>query len=456
MKQQGKKKRVSLILLSLLIFFAILVFGAFGFIWWVNAIVKSKAFADYASKIVEKYTAITGSFEPFMFYGFGLETSSYKGKGNKESPIASIAIAPLTVQLRSIGIFGRPWIIRSIELGDLSVVLQNPELPPERKTEKLPTAAALKNNKEKTVSIEKISIKNLSLSWPATMGGGGQVSGMELNVLPKEENWDINAHRGVLLLNSLPELSLENIKGLLTKTSFEVSETTLHLKSDPKVTVLIQGTMALVPPQKTHLNLSLHQIPLDSILIGSLRNELKGYLRGNIGLNAESDIAKTYHGEGEMFIDQGRLVHLTFLTNIDSFLNLHRLEDIPLTVAHFLITLEPNTIKLHHIDWQSEDTMMLTGWVTLVKKNVTGTLMLGLRSDWIQKLPGLGAQLFNAAADGFFWTEIHLSGTIDDIHEDFSPRLNQAVQGIIKKGIEREIQRQVPERIFRNIIPNFP
>lgn len=157
-----------------------------------------------------------------------------------------------------------------------------------------------------------------------------------------------------------------------------------------------------------------------------------------------------------MFIDQGRLVHLTFLTNIDSFLNLHRLEDIPLTVAHFLVTLEPNTIKLHHIDWQSEDTMKLTGWVTLVEKNVTGTLMLGLRSDWIQKLPGLGAQLFNAGADRFFWTEIHLSGTIDDIHEDFSPRLNQAVQGIIKKGIEREIQRQVPGRIFRNIIPNFP
>ncbi|TFE72520.1 hypothetical protein [Methylacidiphilum caldifontis] len=455
MKQKSKGGKKHIILLFFFILFTLLILISVSFIYWVNGIVKSKAFADYAAKIVEKYTAISGQFEPFSFYGFGLETQGYKGKGSKESPVELISIHPIAVQLSSLGIWGRPWIVRSIELGNLSIDLQTPELPAERKTEKIPLASPY-SNKEEAVLLEKIQVRSLDLKWPTSMGGGGEIKDIELNIVSQKEKWLINGNKGLLLLKSFPELAIEEIKAFLDRTSIDLSKGKLHLNGFPKSLVTTEGTIGLLPTQNTHIDLSLNQIPLEAVLNEPLRNELKGNLRGTIGINASHDIMKTYHGEGELYIDQGRLVHVPFLTNLDSFLKLNRLEDIPLSVARNAVTLEPNTIKLHNIDWQSEDTMKMTGWITLVGQKVSGILMLGIRADWIPRLPGLGGKLFNPGEGGYFWTEIHLSGTLNDLHEDFSPRLNNAVQGILQKGIEKEIQRQVPGRIFKNILPNFP
>lgn len=454
MEKKVKRKKGRLFLLLLLAFFALLFLSVTGFIFWVNGIVKSQAFANFASKVVEKHTGISGRFEPFSFYGFGLETGGYEGRGSKESPIELISIKPIAVQLSSIGILGHPWIVRSIDLGDLSIDLQTPELPPERKTEKIPLASS--PNKEEALSIEKIHVKSLDLKWPPSMGGGGEIKDIELNISSQQANWLIYGSKGFARLQSIPPLSIEKIKALLSRSSIDLSEAKLHLQAFPRSLVSTEGSIGLVPTHNTHLNLSLKEIPLEAILTEPLKNELRGDLRGTIGINATNDLMKSYHGEGELYIDRGRLVHVSFLTSLDSFLKLHQLEDIPLTVAHNSISLEPNIVKLHNIDWQSENTIKMTGWITLAGKVVSGTLLLGIRADWIPRLPGLGGKLFNPGEGGYFWTEIHLSGTLNDIHEDFSPRLNNAVQGILQKGIEREIQKQVPGRIFRNILPNFP
>jgi hypothetical protein len=54
---------------------------------------------------------------------------------------------------------------------------------------------------------------------------------------------------------------------------------------------------------------------------------------------------------------------------------------------------------------------------------IDGHLKLGLPTTAVSKWPKLQTDVFSVAQDDFSWTDVHVTGTPDQLQEDLSPRL---------------------------------
>jgi hypothetical protein len=54
---------------------------------------------------------------------------------------------------------------------------------------------------------------------------------------------------------------------------------------------------------------------------------------------------------------------------------------------------------------------------------VDGRLKVGLPDALASKWPQLQAAVFSSQADDYGWTDVHLTGTPDNLQEDLTPRL---------------------------------
>jgi hypothetical protein len=77
---------------------------------------------------------------------------------------------------------------------------------------------------------------------------------------------------------------------------------------------------------------------------------------------------------------------------------------------------------LPHEDAQRRGKFRIEGEMSIEQRRLRGTIRLGLTREYLDWLPN-PEEVFSRKQDGYLWTNVHLSGTIDDPGQDLSPRI---------------------------------
>jgi hypothetical protein len=87
---------------------------------------------------------------------------------------------------------------------------------------------------------------------------------------------------------------------------------------------------------------------------------------------------------------------------------------------------EPERIELRSIDLQSRGLLAASGELDIIGRDLQGLLQLGVARAALAGLPGAEAKVFTTERDGLLWTQVRISGTLDDPKEDLTARLVDA------------------------------
>ena len=440
----SKERWLRWLWISGLVVLALLLAGGVAGALWVNAFVRGKSCADYAAKLVERMTGCKGSFEPFSFAGFGLATKGYQGTGTPGSRFASIQAKGIRIEIDPFALVRFYLEVRRVSIVRLKVILQ--------KTSSQGTAMILpprQGGEEGKALVGRFRISLLSVGWPAEIGGGGVADGIDLRGEESEEGWVLRARGGRVHASGLPELLLSEAHGLIVEKILRLEAVELHPKSAPEALIAGTGKLGLAPSEPTNLSWQVRALPTGTVLPSPWKQRVTGEIRGFGKLLATEGGA--YEAKGEVFLDQGALHGIPFLVALDALLRVRTLQDLPLSRAQCQVEGKGDWMRISHIDIQSGDTMAMNGWTEVDGNKVSGALNVGLRSELAGLVPQIHAGLFQLGAGGYFWTTVRLSGTIDHVQEDLTPRIDWA----LKKSLPMQMERK-GQQLLRRVVPKIP
>jgi hypothetical protein len=79
-------------------------------------------------------------------------------------------------------------------------------------------------------------------------------------------------------------------------------------------------------------------------------------------------------------------------------------------------------IDIKDITVEEKGKFRIEGEISIKRRALRGTIKLGLTREYLDWLPN-PEQVFSRRASGYMWTDVHLSGTIDEPGQDLSQRI---------------------------------
>jgi hypothetical protein len=83
--------------------------------------------------------------------------------------------------------------------------------------------------------------------------------------------------------------------------------------------------------------------------------------------------------------------------------------------------MEYPKIDIENIAIQERGKFRIDAEMSIEQRRLRGTMRLGLTREYLDWLPN-PEEVFSRKQDGILWTNVYLSGTIDDPGQDLSPR----------------------------------
>jgi len=84
-------------------------------------------------------------------------------------------------------------------------------------------------------------------------------------------------------------------------------------------------------------------------------------------------------------------------------------------------------VEIKNIEIEDKGKFRIEGALSIREKSLGGAIQLGLAREYLEWLPRL-QEVFPREKAGYFWTTVHLSGTIDQPEQDLSPRVIEALK----------------------------
>ena len=69
------------------------------------------------------------------------------------------------------------------------------------------------------------------------------------------------------------------------------------------------------------------------------------------------------------------------------------------------------------------------------EQKIDGEFQLGVAPDLVDKFPGAREEVFKRSERGYLWTELTLSGPVNNLRDNLKPRLLRAAQNHFAKGL---------------------
>ena len=79
-------------------------------------------------------------------------------------------------------------------------------------------------------------------------------------------------------------------------------------------------------------------------------------------------------------------------------------------------------IELKDIPMEQKEKLRIEGEISIRRRVLRGTIRLGLTREYLEWLPN-PEEVFSRRSNGYLWTDVHLSGTINEPKQDLSQRI---------------------------------
>lgn len=323
----------------------------------------------------------------------------------------------ITAKFDPWGVFLRQWRFTDIHIQSGDVEIQIYEANPEAVPGKPWFAIFLPNR----VYLEKIESEQANITW-RFRGERAGFFGTRLLITPNGRDFEYVATGGRLKMAVVPNLDLRRTHVLITKTLLTLYD--LDLASDSKTdeSIRAQGRAGVGEDKSVDAKATFQSVPIRQWLPAEWKGRLNGRAFGDVHWTGKDPKLESSSGEGSLGIRDGRVDDVPLLNKLAELARKKSFQRLDLNECSFHFAWRYPEIEIKDITIEEKGKFRIEGDISIKRRALRGTIKLGLTRDYLDWLPN-PEEVFSRRASGYMWTDVHLSGTIDEPRQDLSQRI---------------------------------
>jgi hypothetical protein len=338
---------------------------------------------------------------------------------NGQKAMKSLEAHGITSKFDPWGVFLRQWRFTDVHVQSGDVEIQIYEANPEAVPGKPWFAFFLPNR----VYLKKIESEQANITW-RFRGERAGFFGSQLLITPHGRDFEYLATGGRLKMAIVPDLDLRRTHILITKTLLTLYDLELASNSRSDASIRAQGHAGLGQDKSIDVKANFDSVPIRQWLPAEWKGRLKGSAFGDIHWTGKDPKLESSSGEGSLSIHDGRVDDVPLLNKLAELAQKKSFERLDLNGCSLDFAWRYPEIDIKDITIEEKGKFRIEGEISIKRRVLRGTIKLGLTREYLDWLPN-SEQVFSRRSSGYLWTNIHLSGTIDEPRQDLSQRITE-------------------------------
>jgi hypothetical protein len=351
------------------------------------------------------------------------QTESFKAD-NGQKAIKALDAHGITAKFDPWGVFFRQWRLTDVHVqsGDVEIQIYkaNPEAIPTK-----PWFAVFLPNR---VYLEKIESEQVNVTWRFRDERAG-FFGTQLLITPNGRDFEYVASGGRLKMALVPDLDLRHTHVLITKRLLTLYDLDVASDSHSDESIQAHGYAGLGEDKSLDVKANFSAVPIRQWLPAEWKGRFNGSAFGDLHWTGQDPKLESSSGEGLLRIQNGRIENVPLLQRLAELSQKRSLEHLDLNDCALTFTWRYPEIGIRNIVIEEKGKFRIDGEISIKGRLLRGTLNLGLTRGYLDWLPN-PEEVFDRSSNGYLWTTVHLSGTIDEPRQD----LSQRVLGLFKES----------------------
>jgi hypothetical protein len=220
----------------------------------------------------------------------------------------------------------------------------------------------------------------------------------------------------------LPDLDLRRAHLLITKTLLTIYDIDLASDSGSAESIRAQANAGIGKDKSVDLKANFNQAPIRSWLPAEWKEHLAGSAFGVLHIAGKDQKLENSFGEGSLAVNNGRIDNLPVLEKLAELSQKKSFEHLALNECSLRFGWKYPKIDIQNIAIEEKGKFRIEGEMSIDQRRLRGSIRLGLTREYLDWLPS-PEEVFSRKQDGYLWTKVRLSGTIDAPGQDLSPRI---------------------------------
>jgi hypothetical protein len=344
------------------------------------------------------------------------QSDSFKAD-NGQKAMKSLDAHGITAKFDPWGVFLRQWRFTDVRVQSGDVEIQIYEANPEAVPRK-PWFAIFFPNR---VYLQKIESEQANITW-RFRGKRAGFFGSQLLITPKGRDFEYVAAGGRLKMAPVPDLDLRRTHLLITKTLLTLYDLDLASDSRSDESIRAQGHAGLGQDKSIDVQANFNSVPIGQWLAAEWKGHLNGSAFGDIHWTGKNPKLESSSGEGSLRIHSGRIDDVPLLNKLAELAQKKSFERLDLNECSLGFAWRYPEIDVKDITMEEKGKFRIEGEISIKRRVLRGTIRLGLTREYLDWLPN-PEEVFSRRSSGYLWTDVHLSGTIDEPRQDLSQRI---------------------------------
>ena len=356
-------------------------------------------------------------YEPIRRTGaFTAQSDGFKAD-NGQKAMKSLDAHGITAKFDPWGVFLRQWRFTDVRVqsGDVEIQIYKPN--PEAEPGKPWFAIFLPNR----VYLKKIQSKQATITWRFRDERAG-FFGTQLLITPNGRDFEYVATGGRLKMALVPDLDLRRTHILITKTLLTLYDLDLASDSRSDESIRAQGHAGLGQDKSIDVKANFNSVPIGPWLPAEWKGRLKGSAFGDVHWTGKDPKLESSSVEGSLRINNGQIDNVPLLNKLAELAQKKSFERLDLNECSLGFAWRYPEIDIKDITIEEKGKFRIEGEISIKRRLLRGTIRLGLTREYLDWLPN-PEEIFNRRSTGYLWTDMHLSGTVDEPRQDLSERI---------------------------------
>ena len=171
------------------------------------------------------------------------------------------------------------------------------------------------------------------------------------------------------------------------------------------------------------------------------KSKISGTLYGDIIVTGNPKKRNTLTTKGTLHLKDGVIESLSMLKLIADYTKMQRFKRLALHKVSADFVIKGNRLEISNLILQSDGLTRLEGtFIVEDRKIIKGQFLLGVTPGTLRWIPGAKQKVFSNSKNGFLWTPLEITGTLDEPRENLSARLaGAAVESLVKDAPKEAI-----------------
>jgi len=334
-----------------------------------------------------------------------------------QKAMKSLVAHGVTAKFDPWGVLVRQWRLDGVEVQSGDVEIQIYEAHPEPVRAKPWFAIFLPNR----VYLKKIHSDQANITW-RFRGEQAGFFGTQLLITPNGRDFEYVATGGRLKIARIPELELRQTHLLITKTLLTLYDLDLASDSQSDQSIRAHGHAGVGEDKSIEAKANFNSVPIRRWLPAEWKGRLKGGAFGDIHWTGKDPKLESSSGGGSLHIQNGRVDDVPLLNKLAELAQKKSFERLDLNECSLAFAWRYPEIEIKDITIEEKGKFRIEGEISVNRRLLRGTVRLGLAREYLDWLPN-PQEVFSRHSSGYLWTDVHLSGTINEPRQDLSQRI---------------------------------